>query len=396
MPTPGRFARRLPKALAAGAFATLLTVAAGSPLAAPQRAAAEPKAKPTAGHARSTHRPRAAAKRTRDQKPVIYGGREDAMRLAARIAADQQLDRAWVEATVAQAQYLPAVARLIMPAAVPAAKNWAAYRERFVEPDRIAAGVAFWNANRRWLAAAGSRYGVDPAVVVGIVGVETYYGRHLGRFRVLDALATLSLDYPPGAPDRSAFFRAELASWLALAQRDRLDPVHTLGSYAGAIGLGQFMPSSIERYAVDFDGDGRIDLVDSAADVIGSIAHYLAEHGWQPGLPTHYEVEPPPDAAQRAALLDADIVPTFSAAAFADHGARLSEAGQRHPGLLALVELRNGSAAPSYVAGSANFYAITRYNRSSYYAMAVIELGQAVAAARLIDALDAATAPPGS
>lgn len=390
LPRSRPLARRLALALRAGAVAAFLAASSGPTPAAPERPAAAPKAEPTAArHARAKPRPRAAPRRPHEQPPIAYGRRADAMRLAAQIAADQQLDRGWVESTLAQARCVPAVARLITPAATPAAKNWAAYRDRFVEPARIAAGVAFWNANRRWLDAASSRYGVEPAVIVGIVGVETYYGRHLGRFRVLDALATLSLDYPAGGADRSAFFRAELASWLALAQRDGIDPVRTEGSYAGAIGLGQFMPGSILRYAVDFDADGRIDLARDPADVIGSIAHYLAEHGWQPGVPTHFEVDPPAGAAQLAALLEADIRPTFSAAQMGESGARLSAAGQRYPGLLALVELRNGDAAPSYVAGSANFYAITRYNRSSYYAMAVIELGQAVLAQRLVDGLDA-------
>src|SRR5574337_1261912 len=379
MPGFGHPARSASIALLAAAVVAVVAFS-GAACAATHAAPARPGAEA---------RHRAVPKHARDPAPVIYGRREDAMQLATRIAADQQLERAWVESTLAQARFVPTVARLIAPAAVPAAKNWAAYRDRFVEPERIAAGAAFWNANRRWLDAASSRYGVEPAVIVGIVGVETYYGRHLGTFRVLDALATLSLDYPAAGADRSAFFRAELAAWLALAQHDGLDAVHTLGSYAGAIGLGQFMPGSILRYAVDFDGDGRVDLVDSAADVIGSIAHYLAEHGWQAGVPTHFEVEPPPDGPQLAALLEADIRPTFSAAQLGENGARLSAAGQRYPGLLALVELRNGDAAPSYVAGSANFYAVTRYNRSSYYAMAVIELGQAVLAQRLVDGLDA-------
>ncbi|HRP28351.1 MAG TPA: lytic murein transglycosylase, partial [Burkholderiaceae bacterium] len=150
------------------------------------------------------------------------------------------------------------------------------------------------------------------------------------------------------------------------------------GSYAGALGMPQFMPGSINRHAVDFDGDGRIDLRDSSADVIGSVAHYLAEYGWRRGVPTHFAVAVPVDAADRALLLGPDIVPTFSAAQFAAHGAVLAPEAQRFDGLLALVELQNGAAAPSYVAGTSNFFAITRYNQSSYYAMAVIELGEAV------------------
>jgi membrane-bound lytic murein transglycosylase B len=155
--------------------------------------------------------------------------------------------------------------------------------------------------------------------------------------------------------------------------------------------MPQFMPSSVNRYAVDFDGDGRIDLHRNAADVIGSVARYLAEFGWQPGLPTRFEVAVPVDASQRAALLVPDILPTFSAAQFATYGAQLDAAGERHAGLLALVELQNGDAAPSYVAGTTNFYAITRYNWSSYYALAVIELGEAVRRQFMPQQADAAT-----
>lgn len=313
-----------------------------------------------------------------------YGHRADAMRLADRIAALQGLDRGWTRRMIARARYQHEVARLIMPAPSPAAKNWAAYRERFVEPARITAGIAFWNAQARWLDAARERWGVEPEVIVGIIGVETYYGRVTGRFRVLDALATLALDYPGGAGGRSAFFADELGQWLALAQRERLDALTTLGSYAGAIGLGQFMPGSIARWAVDFDGDGRIDMAASAADVIGSIANYLAGHGWRTGMASHYAVEPPPEGSpERALLLAPDIRPSFSAAQFAQAGARLDDAGRHHDGPLALIELRNGEdAPPSWIAGSGNFYALTRYNRSAYYAMAVIALGQAVAAQR--------------
>jgi membrane-bound lytic murein transglycosylase B len=148
------------------------------------------------------------------------------------------------------------------------------------------------------------------------------------------------------------------------------------------MGLPQFMPSSINRWAVDMDGDGHTNLMTSAADAIGSVAHYLAAFGWESGLPTHHAVAAPVDTAERAALLAPDIAPSFTAAQFAERGAALSEAGRSHEGPLALVELQNGDAAPSYVAGTQNFWVVTRYNWSSYYAMAVIELGAAVAAAR--------------
>ncbi|OYU87832.1 MAG: lytic murein transglycosylase B [Burkholderiales bacterium PBB5] len=312
----------------------------------------------------------------------LYGHRADVQALAQRLAAQFGLSPTWTEATLAQARYQRTVTQLIMPPPAGAAKNWAAYRARFVEPERIRAGLAFWQAHAVWLASAEARYGVPPEVVVGIIGVETFYGRVTGQFRVLDALATLSLDFPSGRSDRSPFFQDELGQYLALCQRQGSDPLATLGSFAGAIGLGQFMPGSINRFAVDFDGDGHIDMASSAADVIGSVANYLSQHGWQRGMPTHFAVKPPVDTADRAALLAPDILPSFTAAQLAERGAVLDAAGQAYAGPLALIELQNGDAAPSHIAGTANFYAVTRYNWSAYYALAVIELGQAVAAKR--------------
>ena len=328
-------------------------------------------------------RPASAAPRSdTDPDAVIYGGRADAVALAQSLAEKHGLDPAWAQAQLAQARYLPSVARLIMPPRAGTAKNWAAYRARFIEPERIRAGAAFWAANAPWLDAAQQRYGVPAAVVVGIIGVETFYGRVTGNYRVLDALATLSLDFPSGRSDRSAFFRDELGQFLRLAMTEQVAPSTVKGSFAGAIGLGQFMPGSINRFAVDFDGNGHIDMASSAPDVIGSVANYLAQHGWQRDMPSHYRIKAPVDSAERALLLVPDILPSFSPAQMAARGALLDQAGAAHSGLLALVELQNGDAAPSYLAGSQNFYAVTRYNQSSYYALAVLELGQAVAALR--------------
>jgi len=308
-----------------------------------------------------------------------YGARDDVLALAAHIANQHGLDVAWVAGTLAQARYLPSVQRLMQPAPAGVPKNWAAYRARFVEPVRLRAGTAFWRDNARWLQEAEARHGVPAAIVVGIVGVETLYGRHMGNYRVLDALATLSFDFPATARrDRSPFFRDELAQFLLLCREQNEDPLALQGSYAGAMGLPQFMPSSRRKLAVDFDGDGRIDLHTSPADAIGSVANYLAANGWQRGQATHFDVHVPTATADRAALLLPDILPSFSAAQFAERGAALDAAGREHAGPMALVELQNGDAAPSYVAGTQNFYAITRYNQSSYYAMAVIELGRTV------------------
>jgi len=309
---------------------------------------------------------------------VTYGAREDVVRFAEEIAARRELDPEWVKDALAQARFMPPVARYIMPPATGTAKNWAAYRARFVEPIRIRAGVAFWRANQRWLGQAEDLYGVPPEVVVGIVGVESIFGRQMGDFRVIDALATLAFDFPSGRKDRSAFFKDELENWFVLCKSEGVDPRVWRGSYAGAIGMAQFMPSSFNKYAVDFDGDGHVDLRASAADVIGSVANYLAEFGWKRGLPARFDVRPPTETSERAALLAPDIVPTFTAGEMVQHGAWLPEPALAVDSLLALVELQNGDAAPTYVAGTTNFYALTRYNWSSYYAMAVLALGEAV------------------
>ena len=328
----------------------------------------------------ATKKPHAAVAKADDGGELpTYGQREDVLRFAGEIAERRGLDVSWVQAGLARARYQASVARFIMPPPAGTAKNWAAYRARFVEPVRIRAGAAFWRANEKWLLLAEQIYGVPPEIVVGIVGVETIYGRQMGNFRVIDALATLAFDFPAGRKDRSAFFRDELENYFVLCHSERLEPLALTGSYAGAMGMGQFMPSSFNKYAVDFDGDGHVDMNGNAADVIGSVAHYLAEFGWQAGLPTRFDVAAPVDSSDRAALLGPDIVPLFSPQEFTERGARLGEAALAIEGKLALVELQNGDAAPSYVAGTSNFYAVTRYNWSSYYAMAVIELGEAVA-----------------
>jgi len=313
---------------------------------------------------------------------VTYGQREDVMRFGDELAERRGLDAAWVKGLLAESRFAPSVAKFIMPQPNGVAKNWALYRSRFVEPLRIRSGLAFWRENEKWLQRAEEMYGVPPEIIVGVVGVETIYGRQMGNFRVIDALATLSFDFPTGRKDRSAFFRDELEQLFVLARSEGADLLKLKGSYAGAMGMGQFMPSSWNKYAVDFDGDGRVDLHGSAADVIGSVAHYFAEFGWQRGMPTRFEVAVPVEAADRAVLLGPDILPTFTAQQFAERGAGLPAAAREFTGPLALVELQNGDAAPSYVAGTANFYAITRYNWSSYYAMAVIDLGEAIALVR--------------
>jgi membrane-bound lytic murein transglycosylase B len=296
-------------------------------------------------------------------------------------AQDQGWDASELRALLGFAQRQASVIRLVKPAAQAQAKNWAAYRARFVEPQRIAAGLAFWEQHQDALERAEKAFGVPAWLVVGIIGVETLYGRHTGQYRVLDALATLAFDFPsehPRAAQRSLFFQQELLAFVQLSRASNTPVTSWLGSYAGALGLPQFMPSSWQRHAVDFDGDGRIDLRGSPADAIGSVARYMQAYGWVAGLPTHLPVNVPADTPQLDALLQPDIVPTFSPEHLLAQGL-LWDTTTPLSGPLALVKLENAGNAPTYVLGTRNFYTVTRYNWSSYYALAVIELGQAVA-----------------
>jgi len=310
-----------------------------------------------------------------------YAQRTDAMQAADDIARQRDLDPAWVRQALGQAHYIQAIAQAVTPPAVGVAKNWQVYRSRFVEPKRIRAGVAFWQTQRDTLQRAQAQTGVPVDILLGIIGVETFYGQQMGNYRVLDALATLAFDFPqshPRAGARSQYFKEELAQFLSMMQHGGIDPGLWRGSYAGALGLPQFMPSSWHKYAVDFDADGKIDLFNSPADAIGSVANYLAAYGWKTGQPTCFALSFDTTRLDLPALLAPDILPTFTAAAMLAKGVVLEPAAQAYSGKLALIELQNGDAPPSYVAGTENFYAITRYNWSSYYAMAVIELGQAV------------------
>jgi membrane-bound lytic murein transglycosylase B len=343
--------------------------------------ASSPSAAAPAGDAVQVARagPRKSASAPRSGPP--YSEREDAMRFADEVAAKRGLDRDWVRRTLGEAQDLAIVSRLVQPAPAAQPKNWSAYRSRFIEPVRIDAGVRFWQDNRSTLERAQRDYGVPPEIVVGILGVETIYGQQMGDFRIIDALATLAFDFPqnhPRAAERSQYFRGELEEFLAYTASHHVNPLKPRGSYAGAWGMPQFMPSSLEHFGVDYDGDGKVDLARSAADAIGSVANYFRNYGWVPGMPAYYPVRLDPAKLDLDALLAPDILPTFSVASFQAKGAVLEGPALQHKGPLALIELQNGGDPPTYVAGTENFYAITRYNWSSYYAMAVIELGQAV------------------
>jgi len=380
-PHPGR--------LAAAAIAAALAFASGGSFAQASAPAAAAASAPHAAARPKAVKAKAAAKKKKkgkeiavrdDDAPdsVVYGRRDDVLAFAAQVADERGLDRAWVEDQLARARYLPSVAKAIMPGPPGSAKNWTAYRARFIEPNRLAAGVQWWQAHAAALEDAQQRYGVPPEIVAGVIGVETFYGRMTGNYRVLDALATLAFDFPSGRSDRSAFYRSELRAYLVWCALEGRDADTVRGSFAGAIGWPQFMPSSLLKYAVDFDHDGHVDLSAGGDDVVGSVASYLATFGWQRGMPLYFPVLPPLDTEARARLVAADIKPSFTAAQLTAAGAQLPDAARDFTGLLAFVELQNGDAPPSYVAGTQNFYVVTRYNWSAYYAMAVIDLATAL------------------
>ncbi len=332
--------------------------------------------------------------------PRALGPRPAVVAFADELAAAQGWDAAALRSQLAAALDLPRVRQLILPAATGTAKNWGAYRDRFIEPRRIEAGLAFWAEHEAALARAEATYGVPAEIVVGIIGVETFYGGITGGFKVLDALATLAFDFPrehPRAIERQAFFRGELAEFLKLCRENGLDAAQVRGSYAGALGWPQFMPGSWRKYAVDFDGDGHIDLIRSPVDAIGSVAHYLAEFGWRPGEATHFDVSLPEDRVTREArtrLLAPDIQPHATTAQLIEAGAEPSEAARAHAGPLAVIELQNGPGRPTTtLLGTQNFWVVTRYNWSAYYALAVIELGEAIRARRPLAPQAASSTP---
>ena len=241
--------------------------------------------------------------------------------------------------------------------------------------------MRFWQENRSTLQRAEQEFGVPAEIIVGIIGVESIYGQQMGDFRVLDALATLSFDFPashPRAAERTQFFRGELEYFLAYSHAHRSSPLKPRGSFAGAMGMPQFMPSSLVRWGVDYDGNKTVDLRSSPDDVIASVANYFKGFGWHTGMPTHYPVRFDKARLDLDALMAPDILPTFSVASFQGKGVLLEGPALEHKGPLALIELQNGEEPPTYLAGTENFYVITRYNWSSYYAMAVIELGREV------------------
>jgi membrane-bound lytic murein transglycosylase B len=277
-------------------------------------------------------------------------------------------DQGRLEALFRAARVAPEVLEAISRPAE--AKPWYQYRSIFLTPARIEHGAAFWKRHAASLARAASEYGVAPEVIVAILGVETRYGDNKGRIRVLDALSTLAFRYPA----RSSFFLSELEQFLLLTREEAFDPLALRGSYAGAMGLPQFIASSYRHYAVDFDGDRVRDLLNNPADAIGSVANYLKLHGWQRGAPVAVAATPRAEGFQD--LLGGGLKPHTPIGTLKERGLEIAGTVPDDE-LGALIEL-DEPEGKQYWVGLQNFYAITRYNHSALYAMAVYELAHAI------------------
>ncbi|MGC1549851.1 MAG: lytic murein transglycosylase B [Rhodanobacter sp.] len=301
--------------------------------------------------------------------PVLadtHPGQADLVREVAKdTGKDPQLLNALLNGAKKQQSILDAISR---PAE---GKPWSEYRPIFITPQRINQGIAFYREHRALLEQIGNQYGVAPEYIVAIIGVETSYGRNTGKYKVLDALVTLGLYYPP----RAKFFRGELKTLLELPDNHLAGPVDTLtGSYAGAQGWGQFMPSSIRDYGVDADGDGHIDLQRSLPDIFASVANYFAKHGWVRGGLVAARAQP--DAAARAITVK-DSKPQWPVEQLEAWG--YAPLQSLSPGEPSSLQTLQGSLGPEYWFTFQNFYVITKYNRSPLYAMAVNQLAQAIA-----------------
>lgn len=321
------------------------------------------------------------AKTIEAKKPVNNAAFiQDLNRFSTEMANRHGFDQESLDCVFSQIRHNPTVIRLVKPFPAGKPKNWQVYRARFIEPVRITAGTKFWNQHKKALDRAEKIYGVPPEIVIGIIGIETTYGKNKGNFRIVDALATLAFDYPehPKRDARLTLFKNELESTLLLSSELGVNPLSLRGSYAGAIGWPQFLPSSIRKYAVDFDGDGKIDLRHSPVDAIGSVANFLAQHGWKKGLPVVFPAQLATDCPRSPeTALNQGLAATLTQNDLREVCVTPKSILPENM-LFGLVDLQNGFEPTEYWLGTDNFFAITHYNRSYFYAMSVIDLGHTV------------------
>lgn len=290
-----------------------------------------------------------------------------------------------IEALLKTANYNAKVAQLMAPNKGQIKRSWSTYKNRFIEPIRIKAGLEFWNQHADVIQRTAQQYGVPPEILVSIIGVETIYGRYTGDFRVLDALLTLGFSYPDNSrPERGQLFRDQLADLIVLDYQGKIDANTITGSFAGAIGLPQFMPGSLMRYAVDADNDGEIDLFASLPDILASVANFLIEHGWQPDIPVFAPVHLNDQKAKD--WVDGGLTPKsnwntlLQAQAVRDPNTSSALWMSQPLGVINLVEESQGTA--EYRLATPNFYAITSYNRSYFYASTVSDFADLLAQRR--------------
>tara|TARA_Y100000991_G_scaffold108110_1_gene81491 strand:- start:128 stop:1189 length:1062 start_codon:yes stop_codon:yes gene_type:complete len=279
-----------------------------------------------------------------------------------RIALEEVFSQSTKQERIIELMSRPAERRLV----------WHEYRKILVDEPRVSQGVEFWRENERALERAAKTYGVVPEIIVAIIGVETRYGRVTGSFGVVDALSTLAFDYPP----RAKFFRGQLTEHFLLSREEGKNPLSMKGSYAGAMGFGQFIPSSYRAYAVDFDNDGVRDIWSNKTDAIGSVANYFAEHGWQGSKAIVERVTLIEETPGVVALINSGLKPSVTVADWRAMGVQVSvEEDDARRATLMRMEQPNGK---EYWLGFDDFYVITRYNHSRLYAMAVYQLSQAI------------------
>lgn len=289
---------------------------------------------------------------------------------------EHHFDRTALEKLFQKVEHNSRAIELVTPVPPTAKRDWQAYRARFIEPMRTRAGVKFMHTYPKTLVRAEKEFGVPREIIAAIIGVETRYGQNTGRFTVLDVLTTLAFSYPEAhnRPQRMSLFREELSQALLYAREAKIDPLALRGSFAGAIGWPQFMPSSIRKYAVDYDKKGKVDLMHSPIDAIGSVANFLKVHGWQKDRPVMYPVTVSDANNGWQLMLNQGLKARYSARDV--HAAGVISATQLPDNLqYGLIYLENGESPTEYWLVTDNFYAITQYNRSYFYAMSVVQFG---------------------
>jgi len=296
----------------------------------------------------------------------------DTRTLIDEMVSEHGFDNEELTRLFAQVEFQPKIIETISRPAE--GKPWYQYRPIFLTEARIRGGVKFWSENAELLAQAEQAYGVPAQVVVAIIGVETFYGRHKGGDKVIEALSTLGFGYPK----RSVFFRNQIKEFLLMAREEQRDPLGFRGSYAGAMGMPQFMPSSFRNYAVDFDKDGHRDLWDNRADIIGSVANYFARHHWKSGEPVTSRATVPVGAAEQ--FLKDNVESDIALSKLRAAGITVQQPLAEQPA--ALLALDGSAEEKEYWVTLHNFYVITRYNRSPLYAMAVHQLSEAIRTTR--------------